>query len=175
VTRWASSLLAQRVTEHRAEAEVTVEARPVTFTQAAGLVLWYNPEAYLSLDLTWAEPEGEPQCGQQWRGTPGAGGRTVLSLVERDEEGTRQIAVVEVPVAAPVTLGVTIEGAEARFWHVRDGVRTAIGPALDFSRLSDDHGSRLRFTGAMAGIHARDLVDAAFTADFAGFRLTCSG
>ncbi|WP_435281850.1 family 43 glycosylhydrolase [Streptomyces koelreuteriae] len=169
-SRWATSLLAQRVTEHRAEAEVTVEARPVTFTQAAGLVLRYDAEAYLSLDLTWAEPEGEPQRGQQWSG----GGRTVLSLVERDEHGARQVAMVDVPVEAPVTLGVTVEGADARFWYVRDGVRTAVGPALDFSRLSDDHGSRLRFTGAMAGIHARDLVDAAFTADFTGFRLTCT-
>jgi hypothetical protein len=26
----------------------------------------------------------------------------------------------------------------------------------------------------MAGVHARDLVDAAFTADFTGFRLTCT-
>ncbi|MFH8899491.1 family 43 glycosylhydrolase [Streptomyces coeruleorubidus] len=171
-SRWANSMLAQRVTEHRAEAEVTVEARPVTFTQAAGLVLWYNPEAYLSLDLTWAEPEGEPQCGQQW--SAAGDGRTVLSLVERDEGGTRQLAVVEVSAGAPVTLGVTIEGAAARFWHVRDGARTVIGPALDFSRLSDDHGSRLRFTGAMAGIHARDLVDAVFTADFGGFRLACT-
>jgi xylan 1,4-beta-xylosidase len=225
-SRWAASLLAQRVTEHHAEAEVTVEARPVTFTQAAGLVLWYNPEAYLALDLTWAEPEGEPQRGQQWSGTQGRGGgrgRTVLSLVERDEDGLRQVAVVDVPVDGrvdgsvdgrvdgsvdgrvdgsvdgrvdgsvdgrvdrsvdrrvdgrpdrrPVTLGVTVEGADARFWYVRDGARTAVGPALDFGRLSDDHGSRLRFTGAMAGIHARDLVDAAFTADFTGFRLTCT-
>lgn len=171
-SRWAAGLLAQRVTEHRAEAEVTVEARPVTFTQAAGLLLWYNPEAYLALDLTWAEPEGEPQRGQQWGGT--AGGRTVLSLVERDEDGVRQVAVVDVPVDGPVTLGVTVEGADARFWYLREGVRTAVGRALDFSRLSDDHGSRLRFTGAMAAIHARDLVDAAFTADFTGFRLTCT-
>lgn len=58
--------------------------------------------------------------------------------------------------------------------YVRDGARTAVGPALDFGRLSDDHGSRLRCTGAMAGIHARDLVEAAFTADFTGFRLTCT-
>ncbi|MFJ4282253.1 glycoside hydrolase family 43 protein [Streptomyces massasporeus] len=171
-SRWAAGLLAQRVTEHRAEAEVTVEARPVTFTQAAGLLLWYNPEAYLALDLTWAEPEGEPQRGQQWGGS--AGGRTVLSLVERDEDGVRQVAVVDVPVNGPVTLGVTVEGADARFWYLREGVRAAVGPVLDFSRLSDDHGSRLRFTGTMAAIHARDLVDAAFTADFTGFRLTCT-
>lgn len=169
-SRWAQSLLAQRITEHRAEAEVTVDARPRSFTQAAGLVLRYDSEAYLGLDVTWAEPEGEPQRGQQWRG----GGRTVLSLVERDEEGARQVAVVDVGAQVPVTLGVTIDDAEARFWYVRDGVRTPIGPPLDFSRLSDDYGSRLRFTGAMAGIHARDLVDASFTADFRDFRLTCT-
>ncbi|MFD3613758.1 family 43 glycosylhydrolase [Streptomyces sp. NPDC058676] len=166
---WAHSLLAQRITEHRAEAEVTVEARPRTFTQAAGLVLWYNTEAYLALDLTWAEPEGEGQHGQQWQG----GGRTVLSLVEREEGGTRQAAVVEVDAAGPVTLGVTVDGAEARFWYLREGVRTPVGPPLDFGKLSDDHGSKLRFTGSLAGVHAVDPVDAAFTADFTGFRLIC--
>lgn len=168
-SRWAHSLLAQRITEHRAEAEVTVEARPRTFTQAAGLMLWYNTEAYLSLDLTWAEPEGQRQRGQQWRGE----GRTVLSLVEREEFGTRHTAVVDVDAEGPLTLGVTVEGAEAWFWYVHDGVRTSVGPPLDFTRLSDDYGSRLRFTGAMAGIHVWDLVDASFTADFRGFRLTC--
>ncbi|MFE5888150.1 family 43 glycosylhydrolase [Streptomyces sp. NPDC056462] len=166
---WAHSLLAQRITEHRAEAEVTVEARPRTFTQAAGLVLWYNTEAYLSLDLTWAEPEGEGQRGQQWRGV----GRTVLGLVEREELGTRQVALVEVDARGPLVLGVTIDCGLARFWYVREGVRAPIGPPLDFTKLSDDHGSRLRFTGAMAGVHAVDLVDSAFTADFTGFRLTC--
>jgi xylan 1,4-beta-xylosidase len=169
-SRWAHSLLAQRITEHRAEAEVTVDARPRTFTQAAGLVLWYDTEAYLALDLTWAEPEGEEQRGQQWRSGEG---RTVLSLVEREESGTRQAAVVDVDPAGPLTLGVTVEGDRARFWYVRDGVRTPVGPPLDFTQLSDDYGSRLRFTGSMAGIHAVDLVDGAFTADFTGFRLTC--
>ena len=168
---WAHSLLAQRITEHRAEAEVTVEARPTTFTQAAGLVLWYNTESYLALDLTWAEPEGEEQRGQQWQG---GGGRTVLSLVERDEGGTRQVAVVDVHTESAFTLGVTVEDGVARFWSLgADGVRTPVGPELDFTRLSDDHGSKLRFTGAMAGIHAVDLVSAAFTADFTGFRLSC--
>ena len=166
---WDQSLLAQRVTEHRADVEVTVEARPRTFTQAAGLVLWYNTSSYLTLDLTWAEPEGEPQRGQQWR----AGGRPVLSLVERDPEGTRTVAVREVAADGPLTLGATVDGAEARFWVSEGGQRRPIGPALDFSRLSDDYGPRLRFTGAFAGIHARDLVDGAFTADFTGFRLRC--
>ncbi|WP_405515582.1 family 43 glycosylhydrolase [Streptomyces canus] len=168
---WAHSLLAQRITEHRAEAQVTVEARPTTFTQAAGLVLWYNTESYLALDLTWAEPEGEEQRGQQWRDR---GGRTVLCLVERDEGSTRQVAVVDVHMESAFTIGVTVEDGVARFWSLgAHGVRTPVGPELDFTRLSDDHGSKLRFTGAMAGIHAVDLVGAAFTADFTGFRLSC--
>jgi xylan 1,4-beta-xylosidase len=167
---WAQSLLAQRITEHRAEAEVTVEAAPRTFTQAAGLILWYDTRCYLALDLTWAEPEGEPQRGQQWQGL----GRSVLSLLERDEEGARRVALVDVDAPGPVTLGVTVDGGDARFWFLKDGTRTPVGPPLDFSRLSDDYGSRLRFTGAFAGIHATDLVDARFTADFTGFRLMCT-
>ncbi|MBO3675410.1 family 43 glycosylhydrolase [Streptomyces sp. NEAU-YJ-81] len=164
---WAQSLLGQRITEHRFEARVTVEARPSTFTQAAGLVLYFSTDAYLSLDLTWAEPEGEAQRGQQWRGT----GRTVLSLTERDEATRRQAAVVPVDAEGPLCLGVTVDRAEARFWYLDAGVRTPIGPPLDFSRLSDDHGARLRFTGAMVCLHAVDLVDATFTADFTDFRL----
>jgi xylan 1,4-beta-xylosidase len=168
-SRWAYSLLAQRLTEHRAEARVTVLARPRSFTQAAGLVLRYDAEAYLALDLTWAEDAGEEQRGQQWRG----GGRTVLSLVERDEDGARRVAVADVAPDVPLTLGVTVDHADARFWYLRDGARTPVGPVLDFSRLSDDHGDRLRFTGAMAGVHAVDLVDGVFTAEFTGFRLNC--
>ncbi len=166
---WDQSVLAQRLTEHRAEVEVTVEARPRTFGEAAGLTLRYNTASYLSLDLTWAEPEGERQRGQQWRGE----GRTVLSLLERDEDGARQVAVVEVEPGRPITLGASIDGAEARFWYLRDGLRTPVGPPLDFTHLSDDYGSRLRFTGTLAGIHAQDLVAAEFTADFSGFRLVC--
>ncbi|WP_216590668.1 family 43 glycosylhydrolase [Streptomyces brasiliscabiei] len=167
---WEQSLLAQRITEHRAEVEVTVEARPRTFGEAAGLTLRYNGSAYLTLDLTWAEPEDEPQRGQQWRGA----GRTVLSLVERDTDGARQRAVVEVEPDRPITLGATVDGPEARFWYLLDGRRTPVGPPLDFTHLSDDHGPALRFTGTLAGIHAQDLVAAEFTADFGGFRLSCS-
>ncbi|GGS60524.1 family 43 glycosylhydrolase [Streptomyces griseoviridis] len=168
-SRWEQSLLAQRLTEHHATAQVTVDARPRTFTQAAGLILRYDAAAYLSLDLTWTEPDGEAQRGQQWQ----SAGRVVLSLVERDEHGARQAALQEIEPNNPVTLGVTITGTSARFWYATDGQRTQIGLPLDCTRLSDDHGGTLRFTGTLVGIHARDLVDASFTADFRDFRLAC--
>ncbi|MEW1824132.1 family 43 glycosylhydrolase [Streptomyces sp. NPDC088196] len=166
---WEQSLLAQRITEHHAEVEVTLQAQPRTFTQAAGLILWYDTVSYLTLDLTWAEPHGEPQRGQQWQGA----GRTVLSLLVHDADGPQQVEVRDVEPGTTLTLGATVDGATARFWTLQDGQRQPMGPELDFSHLSDDYGSRLRFTGAFAGIHARDLVDGTFNADFTGWRLTC--
>ncbi|WP_089104614.1 glycoside hydrolase family 43 protein [Streptomyces hyaluromycini] len=167
---WSHHLLARRITEHHTEAQVTLQATPSTFTQSAGLLLWYNTSAYYALDLTWAEPEGEAQHGQQWQNT----GRTVLVLTTRDENETRRAAVREVDANAPLTLGVTVHRTEARFWHLSEDTRSPVGPPLDFTRLSDDHGSRLRFTGAMAAIHSVDLVDASFTADFTDFRVVCT-
>ncbi|MGW5653463.1 family 43 glycosylhydrolase [Streptomyces humi] len=166
---WSHNLLAHRVTEHRKEAQVTLQATPAAFTQSAGLLLWYNTSAYYALDLTWAEPDGEDQHGQQWQGT----GRTVLALTTRDGAETARPAVVEVAAGTALTLGVTVHATEARFWYAADGARLPVGPPLDFTRLSDDHGPRLRFTGAMVAIHAVDLVDASFTADFADFRVSC--
>lgn len=98
----------------------------------------------------------------------------MLALTSRDENESHRVCETEVDATAPLTLGVTVEGADARFWHLTGGYRSPIGPPLDFTRLSDDHGTRLRFTGAMAAIHAVDLVDASFTADFTGFRVTCT-
>ncbi|WP_435176712.1 family 43 glycosylhydrolase [Actinacidiphila sp. bgisy145] len=166
---WDQSLLAQRITEHDCDVEVTVDALPRTFGEAAGLLLRYHTGAYFALDLTWAEPPGEPQRGQQWRGS----GRVVLSLVTRDADEVRQHPPVQVAAGAPVTLGARVRDGAARFWFRQQGPRQWIGPALDFGRLSDEGGGP-RFTGAVAALHAQDLVDASFTADFGGFRLRCT-
>ncbi|KND46193.1 hypothetical protein [Streptomyces stelliscabiei] len=127
---------AQRLSEHRAEVEVTVDARPRTFDEAAGLTLRYNTSSYLCLDLTWAEPEGEPQRGLQWRGE----GRTVPSLLERDEDGARQMSLVEVAPEGPVTRGRPRRCGGGLLAPPRR-TRTPIGPVLDFTHLSDDYGS----------------------------------
>jgi xylan 1,4-beta-xylosidase len=165
---WQQSLLAQRLTEHHAEVEVTVDAEPWTFTQSAGLVLWYGTTSYYQLHVTWAEPEGEPQAGQQWAGNRG---RRVLVLVHGHPDGARVLSTVDV-VDGPVRLRARIDGATARLCSAAGGGPwTRVGPDVDFSELSDDFGPRLRFTGAFAGISAVDLVDGAFTADFSGWTL----
>lgn len=165
---WQQSLLAQRLTEHHAEVEVTVDAEPTTFTQSAGLVLWYNTTSYYQLHVTWAEPEGEPQAGQQWAGDQG---RRVLVLTHGHPDGARVLATMDL-ADGPVRLRAQIDGATARLWSATgDGPWTPVGAEVDFSELSDDFGPRLRFTGALVGISAVDLVDGAFTADFSGWAL----
>jgi xylan 1,4-beta-xylosidase len=160
---WQQSLLAQRLTEHHAEAEVTVDAEPTTFTQSAGLMLWYNTTSYYQLHVTWAEPEGEPQAGQQWAG--GEGCRVVV-LTHGHPDGARTLATVGV-ADGPVRLRAQIDGATAWLSSASaDGPWAQVGPDVDFSELSDDFGPRLRFTGAFVGISVVDLVDGAFTADF---------
>ncbi len=46
-----------------------------------------------------------------------------------------------------------------------------IGPVLDATKVSDDYGSILHFTGAMIGICAQDLSGNRKTADFDYFEL----
>lgn len=169
---WQQSLLAQRLTEHHAEVEVIVEANPTTFTQSAGLVLWYDTTSHYQLHLTWAEPAGTRQAGQQWRA--GGGGRRVLTLVHGHPDGARVLATIDRP-GGPVRMRAEIDGAVARVWAGGPGPGSLdrVGPDLDFSELSDDFGPRLRFTGAFAGISVVDLVEGRFTADFSGWSLRC--
>jgi len=41
-----------------------------------------------------------------------------------------------------------------------------VGLVLDFSKLSDDYGSTMRFTGAMVGLCAQDVGGTNAVADF---------
>ncbi|GAB3164968.1 glycoside hydrolase family 43 protein [Myceligenerans halotolerans] len=159
---WQQSLLAQRLTEHRTEAAVTVEAEPATFTQSAGLVLWYGTRSYYQLHVTWTEPDGEPQAGQQWQGR----GRRVVRLEHGHPDGARVLAVVPAPVG-PVRLRVRTDGAAGTFAAgPSGGPLEQVGPETDVSELSDDFGGELRFTGSFVGISVVDLVDGTFTAEF---------
>ena len=154
------SLLGRTVRDRRCVVETELRAAPTTFTEAAGLALWYNSTSYYLLELTWREPDGEPQTGQQWRGE----GAPVITVVARDRGDARVIAQRRVEPDATLRLEAVIEGAGAQF--AVDG--EPFGPVLDMGILSDDYGDRLRFTGSFAAIYAVDAVDFAFTADFKG-------
>ena len=64
-------------------------------------------------------------------------------------------------------LRASVDNAQLQFSASPDGRSWQnIGPVLDFSKLSDDYGSTLRFTGAMVGLCAQDLGGTNVNADF---------
>ncbi|MFF9563893.1 family 43 glycosylhydrolase [Leifsonia sp. NPDC014704] len=162
-SQFSVSLLGLPLRHRRSVIETTLEALPRTFTEGAGLALWYNSSSYYLLELTWVEPEGEVQHGQQWRGQ----GSPAITVVARDRGDARVVAMRRVTRGASLRLAAHIIDGSAQF--VVDG--EPLGPTLDVGTLSDDYGDRLRFTGSFAAIYAVDVVDASFTADFTGLMI----
>lgn len=58
-SRFKQSLIAQRLTEHSAQVETSVEFEPAYFKQMAGLILYYDNDNYLYLHLTRDEVLGK--------------------------------------------------------------------------------------------------------------------
>jgi xylan 1,4-beta-xylosidase len=74
-----------------------------------------------------------------------------------------------------IFLRADIDHARLQFSASPDGTNwQPVGPLLDFSKLSDDYGYGLHFTGAMIGLAAYDLNGTRAPADFEYFELNHS-
>lgn len=101
--------------------------------------------------------------------------RRTVGLVARDEGRPEEFADSDLDCTdwPLVHLRVAIRHAVARFFASPDGVDwQSVGPAVDATRISDDYGGTLRFTGAFVGICAQDLTQHAAVADFDYFELS---
>ncbi|TAP41150.1 family 43 glycosylhydrolase [Arthrobacter sp. S39] len=159
------SLVARRLIARTSKAGVTVEARPSNYTQAAGLIFYYNTASYCYLRTTVREVGGQLPPGD----TPL---EQVLEVFEKDPlTGLQSHGTVVVDSGRPLRLEGSLDDAALQFhWSYAGGPLQPIGPVLNALALSDDHGGTLRFTGAFVGVAAQDLRDRTFTADFTGFR-----
>lgn len=163
------SLVARRQTDFDYDAETEVDCDPTSHLQMAGLIAYYNRFAYHYLCLSHDEKTGRSlqifYCNGQW-----PNGMTMLGL-------DNPISVAD----GPVRLRVEVRGAALRFFYMKDGAWTRIGPVLDNSVLSDESGegeqSKItgsfvgigNFTGAFVGMAAHDLGGLAMPADFSHF------
>lgn len=147
-SRFAQSLVARRLTSGRAEATTAVSVRPEYPGQQAGLVCWYDTSTHYFLGVA-------------------AGNRVLLSTSDEGEYAEHDTGI----TAGELThLRATIEGDRLCFSVSDDGTEwTDVGPELDASKLSDDYGGSLRFTGAFVGLAAHDPVAGTMPADFAYF------
>ncbi|MDT0341510.1 glycoside hydrolase family 43 protein [Streptomyces litchfieldiae] len=149
------SLLARRVTHRRVTAATRLEFGPDRFSQSAGLIAWYDTSTYYYLRVTHHERLGR-----------------VIGLVINDDGAYSEPADTVLPCGdwPQLHLRARLNGSVLVMEAApAEGAWRQIGPDLDATRLSDDYGSRLRFTGAFIGLCAQDLSGTRTPADFDWF------
>jgi xylan 1,4-beta-xylosidase len=150
------SLVAKRMTSFHMCSETCVDFSPTHFSQSAGLICWYDTRTHFYLRITHDETRGK-----------------VLGIVLTDDGNYDELS--DVRVINDWTrcyLRAEIHEERLRFYVSPDGQGwNAIGPVLDASKLSDDYGQGLHFTGAFVGICAQDLNGTKAVADFDYFEI----
>ena len=146
------SLIARRVQHFRFTAETRLEFSPTHYTQMAGLICYYDTRQHYYLRVTHDDKAGKVL------------GIILTDAGAYDELVESQIAINDWP---QVFLRAEVEQERLQFSGSPDGMAwQKVGPVLDFSKLSDDYGNALRFTGAMVGLCAQDVGGTFAVADF---------
>ena len=152
------SLLARRLEKTRAVATTRVDFAPTRYTQFAGLVFWYDIRTNYALNVTHDERQGR-----------------VVAVQSSDDFAYAEPPEARLPIddwPSAVWLRAEIADAELRFLASPDGrAWTQVGGVFDASKVSDDYGASLHFTGAMVGIACRDVAGQRAAADFEFFEL----
>jgi len=146
------SLLARRVQHFQFIAETCLEFSPTHFTQMAGLICYYDTRQHFYLRVTHEEKAGK-----------------VLGIVLTDDGAYDELADSQIVINGwkLIYLRATADNERLQFRASPDGETWRnIGPVLDMSKLSDDYGSTLRFTGTMVGMCAQDIGGTHAVADF---------
>jgi xylan 1,4-beta-xylosidase len=149
---FTQSLLARRIQHFQFTAGTCLEFAPTHFTQMAGLICYYDTRQHYYLRVTHDETLGR-----------------VLGIVLTDDGAYDELVDSQFAINdwKQVFLRVQVDGARLQFSASPDG-RTwrEVGPGLDYSKLSDDYGSTLRFTGPMVGVCCQDVGGTRAVADF---------
>ena len=151
------SLIGRRLESFRVTAETCLDFSPANFNQMAGLILWYDTKTHYYLRVTYDEAKGK-----------------VLGIVVVDDGARDEIADCELAIKDwdRSYLRAEIDQSHLQFSASPDGkIWQPIGPVLDASKISDDYGSDLHFTGAFAGLCVQDLNGTRTPADFSYFKL----
>lgn len=152
------SLLARRLQNFRATATTRIDFSPTNFGQFAGLVCWYDTRTHYTLHITH-----DDQLGRLLR----------VALTDDgtyDEPASARLPLANWPSA--LWLRAQVDHTELTFQASPDGQNwTPIGNTFDATKLSDDHGSVLHFTGTMIGLSSHDVSGQGAHADFEFFEL----
>jgi len=144
------SLVARRLQDFRVVVETCLEFSPDHYTQSAGLICYYDTRTHLYLRVSHAEKLGK-----------------ILGITLTDDTVYDELTPIAVDDWPRFFLRASIDHASLQFSASPDGKTWRdIGPVLDASKLSDDYGNTLHFTGSMVGVCAQDLGGNRTPADF---------
>jgi xylan 1,4-beta-xylosidase len=149
---FTQSLIARRLQHFTVTLETRLDFAPTHFTQMAGLICYYDTRQHFYLRCTHDEKLGK-----------------VVGIVQTDDGVYDELLDSQIPINdwKDVFLRAEIAREKLQYSASPDGKTwQKIGPVLDMSKLSDDYGSTLRFTGAMVGLCAQDLGGTHAVADF---------
>jgi xylan 1,4-beta-xylosidase len=158
------SLVARRVQHFSFRVETAMEFRPEAYQQMAGLVLMIGTENWYYLREYWSESLGGPALG-------------IMSCRDGadDELLEHRVALGEGRpgggLPGPVLLAAEVAGGRVLSfsWSSDGRAWRRIGPALDFTLLSDECSRREAFSGTFCGVCAQDLSGRGAAADFDRF------
>lgn len=157
------SLVARRIESFRTIAETRIDFAPKHFTQSAGLILYYDTRQHYYLRITYDERINS----------------RVLGIVQTDDGVYSELVHSQISISDwpdEIYLRAEIDHERLQFFGGPDTENLQpIGGVLDITKLSDDYGSTLRFTGPMAGLCCQDLNSASAIADFDYFTLSTDG
>ena len=146
------SLVARRVQHFQFTATTCLEFSPTHFHQSAGLICYYDTRTHFYLRVTHDEARGK-----------------ILGLSLTDDGVYDELAESEMVVNdwQQNFLRAEVDFQKLQFRASPDGKNwQTIGPVLDMTKLSDDYGAGLHFTGAMVGLCAQDVGGWKTAADF---------
>jgi xylan 1,4-beta-xylosidase len=146
------SLIARRLQHFHVTVETCLEFSPEHYTQSAGLICYYDTRTHFYLRVTHDEQLGK-----------------ILGITLTDDTAYDELAESQITINdwKKVYLRAEIDRTRLQFGASPDGQKWLdIGPVLDASKLSDDYGSSLHFTGAMVGVCAQDVGGTHAPADF---------
>jgi xylan 1,4-beta-xylosidase len=146
------SLVARRVQHFKFTAETCLEFSPENFTQSAGLICYYDTRTHFYLRVTHDDARGK-----------------ILGVTLTDDGAYDELTDSEIVINdwKQIFLRVEVDFQKLQFSASPDGKNwRKIGPVLDATKLSDDYGAGLHFTGAMVGLCAQDVGGGKLNADF---------
>ncbi|TVR13765.1 MAG: glycoside hydrolase family 43 protein [Planctomycetota bacterium] len=153
-SRHRTSLLARRLVDFHARAEIRLDVTPRDFQHMAGLVAIYDSASWCYCYVS-ANDTGQRVLRMEWSVDGGFGGVNDDLLI--------------LPAQGPVDIACELRHLELRFFVRCDSEWQPVGPTRPGDFLGDEYGHHGHFTGGMMGFACQDLSGQGNHADFLSF------